>query len=44
MRNEITAVPYIDLEGNSLDPVTDDYEIGNDQYWSAVGDATEEWE
>jgi hypothetical protein len=44
MYYEITPVPYVDLDGGVLDPRTDDYEIDNDQYWSGVGDLSEEWE
>lgn len=41
MNYEITSVPYVCLDGDVLDPITDDYEIEQDQYWSAVvGDAT----
>lgn len=41
---EIIPVPYVDLDGGALDPLTDDYDIDNDQYWSAVGAVSEEWE
>ena len=44
MYYEITPTPYTSLDGDRLDPIIDDYEIDQDQYWSAVGDANDSHE
>lgn len=44
MYYEITPAPYVSLDGDWLDPITDDYEIDQDQYWSGVGTLADRYE